>query len=838
MTNPTVNQEEDLMSIQLKLEENMTERGALRFMRGVDFAVKSKSEDNTTYGQQILKGRITALATAIDSWMKETATGRAGNNVASYRFIKGVDTNLLSYLTLKGVMSGISVLRTLQDVAISIGTAVEDELRLADIRAEERKSYEKIIKGANKRGSTHYRHIYAVRAAKRVDTWKSWGSQDRFHVGMKLLDICMSSIGIVEVKTVAISKNKTPKYLVALQSTLDWIDEHKDVVSTLRPVFEPMVVQPKDWEGPTGGGYISSAVKPQNLVKIRNKMYLDELKHVDMPVVYEAVNTLQRTAWQINSQVYEVMSHLWDTGSTVGGLPSRDGVPLPEKPHDIDTNEEARRKYRSDAAKVHTDNLTLRGHRVSFHFTLDIAKRYNNFKKIFMPYQLDFRGRIYAMPHLNPQGADYQKALLRFAHGKPLGEEGWKWLAIHGANVAGNDKVSLEQRVNWVLDNEEEIISIATDPYNNRGWSTQVGGISVDKPWQFLAFCFEWYGYVQHGESFVSKIPVALDGSCSGIQHFSAMLRDQVGGAAVNLVPQDLPADVYQLVADKVIEQAKWDLENGTEDTLVHGDDGTAYVREGTKTLAKQWLEFGITRKVTKRSVMTLAYGSKMFGFKEQVLEDTLRPAFKSGQPFPFGNDGYMAAHYMASAIWTAVNKVLIKAGEAMRWLQDVASIAASENLPIRWTTPVGFPVMQLYPELKARRVRTAIHGKIIKMILNEEQESPDKRRMSQGIAPNFVHSADAAHLMLTVVRAKQEGLSSFAMIHDSFGTTAGETETLYRVVREAFVEMYEEVDVLEQFKEEIAERLPDEARETLPPIPGTGNLSLSAVCDSRYCFA
>lgn len=838
MTNTTVNQEEDLMSIQLKLEEDMTERGALRFMRNADYAVKAKSEEGTTYGQQIIKGRIVRLAAAISDWVEKTGTGKAGNNVSAYRFLKDVDANLLAYLTLKHVMAGISTLRTLQHVAVNIGMSVEDELRLADIRSNERKEFDRIVRGANKRSSTHYKHVYAVRAAKMVDSWKTWGSTDRFHVGMKLLDLCIESIGLVEIKTITVSKNRTPKYVAALPDTLAWIEKHNDAVSILRPVFEPMVVQPKDWTCPTDGGYISSSVKPQKLVKISNKVYLEELKHIDMPIVYEAVNALQRTAWQINSQVYEVMSTLWENGSEIAGLPSRNGIAPPVKPHDIETNEVARREYRCEAAKTHMDNLTLRGHRVAFHFTLDIAKRYNSFRKLFFPYQLDFRGRIYAMPHLNPQGADYQKSLLRFAHGKPLGEEGWKWLAIHGSNVAGNDKVSLEDRVNWVLDNEEEIIKCANDPYNERGWCTSISGVSIDKPWQFLAFCFEWKGYSEHGESFVSKIPVALDGSASGIQHFSCQTLDESGGRAVNLLPQELPADLYQMVADKVIEQANIDLVSGTEDEIRHDSEGRAYVVEGTKTLAKQWLEFGITRKTTKRSCMTLAYGSKMFGFKEQILEDTLRPAYKSGQPFPFTKDGYMAAHYMAASIWTSINKVLVRAGEAMKWLQEVASIAAAEKLPIRWTTPVGFPVMQLYPELNARRIKTAINGKIIKLVMNEEKETPDKRKMTQGIAPNFVHSTDAAHLMLTVVRAKQEGLTSFAMIHDSFGTTAGETEIMYRVVRESLVEMYQEVDVLEQFRADIADRLEGEPLENLPPTPVKGNLDLSAICDSRYCFA
>lgn len=833
------NTQEDLISIQLKLEEEMTQRGAERYLRNVSKAMKAGQEDGTAYGQQIMAARLDTLAQTIDHWKTKTAAGTPGQrNSTAYQKVKDVPSPTLAFLTLKNVLAGISTLRTLQFVASALGTAVEDELRFAEVRKEEKKKYDKLVKGADKRGTYHYKHIYAVREADKFQDWIKWSRTERLHVGMKLIDLCIEAVGLVEVIHQKMGKEQSAQILKALPDTIEWIEKKNSVVSMLRPVYEPMVVQPRDWTNPFNGGYLSSNIKPLKMVKTKNLAYLEELMHTDMPIVYDAINALQRTAWQINSQVLAVMKTLWENGSELGGLPPRDGLPLPAKPADIAENEGARKQYRVEAARVHLQNLQITGHRIGFNIALDIAKRYEGFRKIYFPYQLDFRGRIYAMPHLNPQGSDFQKALLRFANGKPLGSEGWKWLAIHGANTAGYDKVSLEDRVNWVLGHEEEICAIAEDPYDNRGWCSSIGNVEIDKPWQFLAFCFEWAGYCKHGETYVSKLPIAMDGSCSGIQHFSAMLRDEIGGNAVNLVPSKLPQDVYGMVAKKVIEQAEEDAVSGTEDELKHTDEGVAYIKRGTKALAQQWLAFGITRKTTKRSVMTLAYGSKEYGFKEQLMEDIIRPTKISGKEFPFDGDGYQAAQYMAKAIWIAVNKVLVKAGEAMRWLQAAASLAAKEELPVRWTTPVGFPVMQAYANIETRRVKTAINGKLVYFRVNQETDKLDRRKQSSGIAPNFVHSCDAAHLMLTVVRAKQAGIRSFACIHDSFGCPAGDVEELYRSVRESFVEMYETVDVLGSFRDEIAQQLSDEGKEKLPALPESGTLDLSKIIESRYCFA
>lgn len=833
---------EDLLTVQLKLEEEMTSRGAERFLRDIEKNIERGTEDITSYAQQLTSRKLEELSIAIDEWKATAGSGAAIKNGTAYKLINEMPSTTLAFLTLKYALSGISKLRTLQKVGVSIGTAIEDEIRFEAIRKTEKGFYKRLYEGAAKRNSINNKHIYAVRLADRHTAYNKWNTVDTVRVGVKLLEIMMSSIGIVKLSCIKLGKTNSATYVEALPTTLTWIDKHKEALSILRPMYEPMVVIPRDWSCPLGGGYLSSNISPLKLVKTNNKSYFEELGNTDIPLVYKSINSLQHTAWQINTSVLDVMKTLWDNHSTIAGIPNRDGVDLPQKPHDIATNEDARKEWRIAASKLHVQNLTYKGQRAGFTMSLSVAERYRKFRKIYFPYQLDFRGRIYAVPSLNPQGSDYQKSLLRFADGKPLGEEGWKWLAVLGSNLAGHDKVSFEDRVNWVLDNEQEIAAIAEDPYNNRGWCGTVGNIEIGEPWQFLAFCFEWRGFLEYGNAYVSKLPVALDGSCSGIQHFSAMLRDSVGGGAVNLIPAEVPQDVYQLVADCVIKQAHEDCLTGTEDTLKHNKDGVAYLAAGTKRLAKQWLAFGITRKITKRPVMVLSYGSKVYGFKEQTMSDILRPAKqeadRGGKPFPFDGDGYSAALYMANSIWSSVNEVLVKAGEAMEWIQKAATVISNEQLPVRWTTPVGFPVMQHYPDIEKRSIKCTINGRLTYMRMNKEKDKLNKRKMAQSLPPNVIHSFDAAHMMLTICRSKDEGINNFACIHDSFGTTAGDLQKLYRIVRETFVEIYDSNDVLQIFEDEITASLNSTKKLLIPPRPLSGDLVLTEVVNSKYCFA
>ena len=113
---------------------------------------------------------------------------------------------------------------------------------------------------------------------------------------------------------------------------------------------------------------------------------------------------------------------------------------------------------------------------------------------------------------------------MHFAKAKRVhkGTEAERWLMIHGANKFGFDKARLDDRAAWHMDKADLICRMADDPVQYQEW------LECDNPVQFLAWCME-YRDLQRDGYVDSRLPVSLDGSCSGLQHFSAMLRDEVG---------------------------------------------------------------------------------------------------------------------------------------------------------------------------------------------------------------------------------------------------------------------------------------------------------------------
>lgn len=824
----------DLVREQIMLERKTREYGMDRYTKRMEKEKERNRESETSYGARLITTLTAKVAEGIKKFLEE---GSVGRNHSSLTYLDQIRPESAAFLALKSILNGISRERKLQKVMIEIATAIEDEIRFSHLRDADTKYYDRVLKkGVKERLSDHNKRFYLVYCMnKREIEWDNWSEADKVKLGGKLLDIIQQTIGLVELFRKPEEKGET-LYLRATEETLKWIAKRNDVMAFLGHTCEPMVVPPKPWTNPVNGGYLTSNIAPKTLVKTPNKTYLKQLADVEMPNVYKAINAVQNTPWVINRRVLRVMNYMWDNDRDFGVLPRKKDYELPELPHDFKTNPEAKKNWKNVAKEIHKKNNKVASKRLQFDINLQTARKYSHYSAIYFPYQVDFRGRVYAIPSFNPQGTDYIKSLLRLQNAKPLGEHGAKWLAIHGANCAGVDKVTFEERIAWVHEHTEEILASAADPMGCKWWMDQ------DSPWQFLAFCFEWAGYKKFGDGYICGIPVALDGSCSGIQHYSAMLRDEIGGAAVNLLPADRPQDIYKRVSDRVNESLKRLAKNGTEDeyTLEKAEDGTEYqkIKRGTKNLAKQWLQFGVDRKVTKRSVMTLPYGSRAYGFRDQLMEDIINPARGEEKNFPFDGSGYVAAGFMANQIWEAVQSVVVKAAQAMEWLKKAAALVAKEGLPIRWVTPAGFPVLQDYRDMKNRRIETKLNGARIVLSIAEAEDSISRTAMANAISPNFIHSCDAAHLMLTVCACVDEGVTDFALIHDSFGTVPADTETLFRVVRETMVDMYSQLSVLEHFAEQLKYQLTEDNVKLLPELPSHGTLQLEAIIESLYCFA
>ena len=552
-----------------------------------------------------------------------------------------------------------------------------------------------------------------------------------------------------------------------------------------------------------------------NLVKASSRRYLEELKNRghEMKPVYDAVNIMQETEWVINKPIYEVILSLINTDSSLGHLPTNpQEIELPVKPVDIETNKESLVKWKREASLVYKERAKSKSKYIQVRQIIEEARLLLD-RSFFYPYQLDFRGRIYPKPAmLSPQGADYSRALIKFKYGKQMKENNsFDDFAIAGAGLYGEvDKEDIQTRLDWVKERLDTFIGYAKEPLSNTDWA------KADKPFCFLAWCFELkdFAETEYDASFITTLPIQSDCSNSGLQHYSAMMRDEIGGKATNLIPSNKPEDVYRIVAQKVIMK----------------------LRDKTDPMAKQWLDYGIDRKLCKKPVMCLPYSLTQYSCRQYIQDHVEKEWKEKNKPHNFGRDLFKATNYLTPIVWESINDVIVGAKEIMGFLKKVSRLVASENLPVCWTTPkpLNFPVQMMCYKKESKRVKTKMGDSIIKLSIQSDTDEIDKRKTAQSICPNFIHSLDASVLQLAVIKAKEKGVTNFSLIHDSFGCVAPDVHKLSEAIREAFCEVYEQ-DVLTNWAMEMKQMLSEKNAKKFPHIPERGNLDLSLVKQSTF---
>jgi DNA-directed RNA polymerase len=519
------------------------------------------------------------------------------------------------------------------------------------------------------------------------------------------------------------------------------------------------------------------------------------------------LDTLGSTKWRINKRILDVVDRLWAGGGRLADLIDREDVPIPEKPDTEDETEIKRWKWCLKKAKK--TNSERHSQRCDVELKLTVARKMKDEECFYYPHNLDFRGRAYPMhPYLNHLGSDVCRGLLEFAEGRPLGKTGLYWLKIHLANLYGGgvDKYSFEGRLTFVEDNIDNIIDSAERPLEGKRW-----WLEAEDPFQCLSVCMDLTDALKSSspESAISHIPVHQDGSCNGLQHYAALGRDKLGAVAVNLVGGDTPADVYSGIAARVDEIMQRDALK---------DPATDRDAECARVLLGQ-----VDRKLVKQTVMTSVYGVTYIGARDQIRKRLKERGCIADEVALFS-----ASCYAARTTLTALSEMFNAARSIMTWLGDCAKIIASENHPVRWTTPLGLPVVQPYRKFARQLVRTSLQV----LALRQETDKVMVKRQKSAFPPNFVHSLDGSHMMMTALACKEAGLS-FAGVHDSYWTHAANVEKMNHILREKFVELYS-APILENLLESFETSFPEL---TFPPLPDRGDFELNEVLNSPYFF-
>ena len=382
-------------------------------------------------------------------------------------------------------------------------------------------------------------------------------------------------------------------------------------------------------------------------------------------------------------------------------------------------------------------------------------------KKFKFPYFADSRGRMYTDTTcgFNPQGADYEKSLVIPTYKEVLTSEGYRALLETAAGYSEMD---------W---SPMRMIKHATYPDNYKDeW------LQADKPYCYLATANLIKKYLNDPSTPLPAF-IPLDGRCSGLQHWSAVIRSNAITRHLGMHIEEDPLDIYEKVA--------FDWSNTLDDDL--------------KYLA--------TRKAAKIPVMTWGYNAtmmtsmdhmaKLFGAKSVWDDD--EGCYKSA------GDGLERAETSKYGVelYRQLQTTLGPLQAAVDWVSNSAHfISRQGNINIRWPTPDGFTCMQRKVKGERLQLKCKLSNEedILLEILDFTKEVPNAAKHKSAIAPNVIHSLDATHLRMVARRLKELGLPMI-FIHDSFATHCNHRKVLYKIIIETFIELYSR-EYLKELKE------------------------------------
>lgn len=797
---------------ELELEKEGLLYGVERIQRKID----KRGIESIGQGRKTLGDLAEKTALEINTVLEGAAASRS--RPACYKYVSAMNPNVLAHLTTRVALgSRHTKSSSLLKYAKVLGERVQETARHAIYLTAHKEVYGE-LKGKLKYEASEYKRVRIL--DKTLEELKfegtDWPEQDLVRIGFFLLSVFADATKAIEFVTVGTGK-KSKKELALTEAGLRVIENATDYEAFNTPFRYPMIVPPRSRTNTSDGGYLSESLQSSSLVMTRDKTINRVLDTIDMPEVYESLNAIQAVPYQINPQVGQVFLDMVEQGIEEAKIVLGDAEELPEIPVEdpkdakawIDANPEAFKKLKADRAKIHAKNAKQVSHKYETKQQVGIVKKFYQEAAIYFPHSLDFRSRIYSLvTGFCPQGSDRAKGLLRYAVGKALGENGGYWLAVHAANCFGEDKIDLDARVQWAQDNTELMLSYANAPLENRGW------MKVSSPFCFLAACFEWQGFMEQGDSFVSHLPVCIDGSCSGFQHYGALLKHKETCEAVNVLSNgSSPTDIYTEVMNRTRDSLKLD----------------------GSPLANEWLP-RLVRNIVKHPTMTTPYGVSTRGMVAQI-DKAIDKEVDAGNIKPFTGDALEASRFLAPFVNTAIQEVAVAANTAMSWLSELASYCGKNGTHVSWWTPSGFNVRQTYKEFKSNRLDFMYKGQRVQLTLRNDTDRLSRRKSTASLAPNYIHSLDASHLVKTINTCLLNGVDTVTTIHDSFATHAADLDTLWTATRWEFYQQYSG-NLLEELYDHVQSLLPDEAKADLPKPPVQSNVNLEDVMYSDYFFA
>lgn len=822
----------DLYTRQIELEEEYSTNSLIAGQQQILDAFKQGRAADVGTGRILLAKAYEAALIQFNEFLSKPSRGLAGK----YRkLLQGAAPEVLVMASIREIINGCAhpEPQNMQAVLTGIGRVIESECMLACMEQVNTRYTERTVEYLDSAGTKSVNHRYRtfLAGARNMGIeWEQWSQDERLQTARLLVSELYDATGLFKWSTNMYSAGVSMYYL---QPSDELAKHFQEVQGAARALVRhpPMLIKPMDWENQYEGGYLTEWFRHHSpmcglrYIKKEHKAWIvDTLASPTSAPVRAAMSKAQSVPYRVNKDVLAILRKATAMRVGILGLPSFQPLNQPEFPlgenwqkdEATEVELEQFQFWKTQMAAWYTSENKRKGRHTGILSRLTELARYQDEAALYFPTFIDWRGRMYFRSNLNPQSSDAVKGCIEFANGKRLGETGLMWLKVYVANCCGYDKHDPELKAQWTDDNWLQIVDFINNP------------LEVDAPDADTAFTLLQSGLalqealaMPDPRDYICHVPVAMDATCSGLQHLSALTRDPIGAYYTNLIDngKEQKSDIYVRVAE-IADGSKASF--STRKVKV---DGKVKEVVHDNIIEQYWKDTPISRAMAKNPVMTYVYGSTLLSTIDTIALDMI----DAGMQDIKNSEGKVV--YSMSALATPVGRAL-RAGvvetvpEATRIMKYFQSLVRKhKDHCMQWISPVGVPVVNWAEGSEIKRVNIRSMG--VNMItMTVRDNTYNTRAASNGIVPNFVHSKDSAHLCMTI----NDFDGDILPIHDSFATHACDVPAMHASLRSTFVTLYSQYKI-----ESFLEYNNIDVEGYCPPEQGL--LNLDEVLESRFMF-
>lgn len=713
--------------------------------------------------------------------------------VKAVKKIKPLNSQNLALLACDALENAITQFRSLPDVASTLGSTVLPPRKQMDERERSLENFH-----------TGY-HLLNVLVDHDIIKFEVPEADDRKQIKIKKGEVDKKKPWEQDPRKISIVNRAWINNL---------LDDRVSAPEMESMVSFPQRQKPRDWDRfyhPIAGELVHNASR-------RSKRSISKRK---TPLLFQAINTLQNIAYELDKDVYDVLTQVSDSKIFT----------LEDEINNASEAQQQEKAFISRIAAKQRVNDTI----------MKTAKIVYDWEEFYQYYFMDNRvGRLYTQQKaLKSDGCDLEKGLMQFKEKKVWGSEGFFWHKFHLTNSWGEDKLSIDDRVSFAEDRLEMWAEIGRNPVANRLWE------AADNPVVFLQACIDLAKAIDttngKPETYSSGIIVGHDASNSGLQIYSAFSRNYDIAKLCNLAGTTR-GDYYLTVGDHIIvwneSYAPSQADVNALEMVLRDLNGKTIVERETYFESHQdslwklapvfWHKhFKARRSLCKRPGMTWIYSCGPDRMGEHIYADHCYD-----QEFAGINEIF--ANWLGHEIYNSCRKVIKAAANVKDLLTDEAEKLAENGQQVTFVTNyTGAVFSQDYTDDKSSQVWCKYkHAKADKKgnkrmrvrFISVRNHELDLSKIYTSTAVNIIHCGDSEFAKAIVNK------TSYTVVtrHDQFLTHAADAGKLFEDTRTIFHDMFYKEDVLNY----ILKQINPEAHYELEDYDGM------ELFDNEFCFS